>query len=502
LLLINGQVWAVIYFSVALLPALFWRVRSAPIVILVATTALFDSFGSQVPEVFTGKLPLFRSLSESYGASGAIYFPIEILLGLVLIVWLARAIAEREARFRPSHLGVAVAVFFAVALAAELHGIAAGAIFNISLWEIRPFLYLAVTYFLASRLVDRHAALEAILWGMVIATGVKGILGTERVIALSNVNPRPESLLEHDESVFFSCFIVLTVALWVFRKRGYLRRVATALLPWVFVADLGNNRRAAWVILPAMLLALAIVIYVRIPERRKMTAAVVAGALILGYGYTLAFRNSTALFAQPAHAIWSEFQPDARDASSNIYRQIENVNLGIDIRNVPLVGTGFGVPIPHPIPVFDASNIDPLINFIPHNNILYVWLRMGSIGALSFWFLIGASMVAACRLARHEDSELALFGAVVLVAVIAWLGQGWLDKGIASFRIAILIGCLLGALQAAAWRLAPTSGHQPISAQRRRVGGASVATALPGAQFAPKDPPTPPLPNYFPRKNR
>ena len=140
----------------------------------------------------------------------------------------------------------------------------------------------------------------------------------------------------------------------------------------------------------------------------------------------------------------------------------ENQNLAIDIRESFLTGTGFGVPINHPIPVFDASSMDPLINFIPHNTILYVWLRTGALGAVAFWFMVGAAIIAACRLARHRDVNFCLFGTFALAVIIAWLIQGRLDKGITSFRVAILVGCIMGALQAAR-RLAPAAlgAHSP-----------------------------------------
>src|SRR5205807_8806307 len=120
----------------------------------------------------------------------------------------------------------------------------------------------AAGYLLASQLVTR-GTLDAILWGLVIGTGIKGLLGTERVISYANVVPRPQAILEHDESFFFSLFILITVALWLYGKRGRLRQVATLLLPFVVTADLGNNRRAAWVILPAVLLAMGVILYQR-----------------------------------------------------------------------------------------------------------------------------------------------------------------------------------------------------------------------------------------------
>jgi hypothetical protein len=217
------------------------------------------------------------------------------------------------------------------------------------------------------------------------------------------------------------------------------------------------------VMLPAMLLALSIVLYIRTPHRRKTIAWIVGTLLLMSIGYVLVFRNSTSLVAEPAHAVWSQFQPDPRDTNSNLYRQLENANLAIDIRGAAFTGTGFGVPIDHPIPLYDATNIDPLINFIPHNNILYVWLRLGTLGAIAFWWMIGAAIVASCRLARHPDRTFGLFGSIALVAVMAYLVQGWLDVGITSFRIVMVVGSLLGAV-AAAHRMAAREAAEPAVA--------------------------------------
>ena len=519
----SGHGFLIAFVFALLVPVLFWRVRASPAVLFVVVGTSIERFSDTGADAITAKVHLFQSFQEAYGVPGGIITPVELLLILALLVWLARGVSERHIRLRASPLGVGVTVVFGMAVAMELFGLSRGGVFNISLWELRPFVYLAAAYLLASQLVapgesprppaglgDRsvrrgarrtssrihecappcatpsfasaadatgmvtdfrrsplvgqRGALDAILWGMVIGTGLKGLEGTERVITTASVFPKPEAILEHDESFFFSCFIGLTVALWLFGKRGNLRRLATAFLPLVVVADLGNNRRAAWVMLPAMLLALGIVAYVRTPPRRKVIASVMGVLVVLSTGYVLAFRNSTGLEAEPAHAMWSQFQPDPRDSNSNLYRQLENANLAIDIRAAAFTGTGFGVPIAHPIPLYDASNIDPLINFIPHNNILYVWLRLGTLGAIAFWWMIGAALVAACRLARHPDRTLGLFGAVAMMSVMAWLVQGWLDIGITSFRIVLLLGSLMGAV-AAGHRMAAREAGAPAAVQ-------------------------------------
>ena len=63
--------------------------------------------------------------------------------------------------------------------------------------------------------------------------------------------------------------------------------------------------------------------------------------------------------------------------------------------------------------------------------------------------MIGCAIVAACQVARASDPKVALFGATAVCALIAYLLEGWFDQGISSFRIAILVGCLVGATEAA-----------------------------------------------------
>ena len=449
MLVLGGLGFATVWFAVVLVPLLFWRVPASPVILLVIAATNIERLGDNRPDAITAKIPVFRSLQESYEISGAIVTPIEILIVLALLVWVAKAISDRRLTFKLSPLAITVAAFFMIVLSEEFFGLARGAIFNISLWELRPFLYLGAAFLLASQLVSTTATLDAILWGIVIGTGLKGIFGTERVITLANVVPPPEAILEHDESFFFSLFIALTICLWVLGRRGKLRLIATLLLPFVVTADLGNHRRAAWAILPAILIALWLIVYQRMPERRKQVGIVGGVVLLLASGYVAVFSHSDSLLGEPASAILSEFTPNTRDFRSNQYRILENQNLALDIRDSFLTGTGFGVPITHPIQVFDATGLDPLINFIPHNTILYVWLRTGTVGAVSFWLMVGAAIVSACRLARHRDRDLGLFGMVVLTGIIAWLIQGRLDKGITSFRIIIVVGCLMGALEAA-----------------------------------------------------
>ena len=435
----------------AVLPILFWRAPGAAVALLVVFGAAFARYGDPESSVdFLANVPMWRSLNDAAGLSGIYVLPVEVVLVLALLVWIARDGAVRRLELPRTELSVSLAVLVAIALFAEIRGLAAHGDFKISLYELRPFLYLAAAYLLAAQGLRHRAAFQAVLWALVLGTAYRGLVGTDLAIKVANVYPRPNQLLEHDESFFFSLYLVLLVALWVFGMRGWLRRVATALMPFVLYADLSNNRRAAWAILPAGLLALAAVTWVRNPTRRRTIACALAVIFVVSTAYVVAFRYNTSTLAFPAHAIWSNFRPDPRDWSSNLYRQLEQFNLANDIRNSIVLGSGFGLPFSHVGLSFDASAFDPLVYYIPHNTVLWVWVKMGVVGMLAFWWAMGVAAVAAARLARHGDRDAALLATLGIAAVAGYFLLGWVDIGLAAVRVAVTVGCLLGAFEAAA----------------------------------------------------
>jgi hypothetical protein len=71
-------------------------------------------------------------------------------------------------------------------------------------------------------------------------------------------------------------------------------------------------------------------------------------------------------------------------------------------------------------------------------------MRLGIFGAIAFWSVIGIGIVTACRLARAKDRELALFGALTVAALLGYVFMGYNDQGFFFYRIAFVIGALLG----------------------------------------------------------
>jgi hypothetical protein len=317
------------------------------------------------------------------------------------------------------------------------------------LWELRSWIYLTCAVLIAAAFIKTRRALDIMLWIFVLGSGFKGIQGTVIFFSYArHMVPRPEAILGHEEAFFFGFFCAITCALWLYDIRGPLRRAATGLLPFVIIADLANARRTAWLVLAVAILVMAVIALATVSDRRRFLTRSLT-VLTIGLAlYLPAYWNHYGTLAQPAQAVRSQYSPSPRDKSSDLYRQQENLNVIADIKGSGLLGSGFGIPTDY-TDIANISSIDPMIAYIPHNGLLWIWLRLGMQGEIVFWCFISICIVRACSLARAPDRRLAMFGTLVACAIVGYIIDGYEDMGLAEFRIAVAMGCLLGAMEAA-----------------------------------------------------
>jgi len=461
--------------AVLVLPFVWWQVPAAGAITLLGCATLIEqnpySVGILGLDAFTDRIPVFQSLQAGFGLAGLVMSPMDIAVVLLLLVWLTRGVTQRSLRLPRSQVAATIGVLALLAALAMVRGLTGPSVnadgitgTTAAFDEIRPWVYLGAAYLLASQLITTQRAVHAVLWTFVLGSGFKAVLGVYIFFATRGVIPPPQAILAHEESMFFGIFIMLTLCLWLFGQRGRLRVTATALLPLVVLADLANTRRDAFLILGAELIVLAVLVYIVRPQHRRLlrrisVLAVVAFALYLPLEW-----NSTGTLAGPAQAIRSSIDPLPRDASSDLYRIDEDADLGNMIKLDPILGTGFGVPINYvntPVQTIDAT--DTFIAYVPHNTLLYVWMRMGLPGLVALFMLTAAGLLAGIRASRSESSEVALLGTLVTCTTVGWMIMGYTDMGFWWLRIALAFGCLLGVLHA--------------TMARSRVAGEVTATA-------------------------
>lgn len=452
--------------AIPVVMALATRPRNGVLLLLAVATLVeqFPYFVGARSGVFTSRLGIFSSVTKGSGLS-----LFELLLGLMVAVWLMHAAATRSWNLPRSPVARALALFMGLVALAVVVGLAHGGTAQVILYEVRPWIYLATGYVLASSLLAGWSSgLRAIMWTIVLGTGFKAIQGLVMWVRVRNSPVTVEGILAHEESFFFGLFLILTLALWIFGVEGRLRTVATLLLPLVLVANMANSRRTAWAIIGTTLLMMTALAYAALPRRRRMLRRGTVICLAVAAVYIPAFWNASGLPAQPARALRAQFSPDARDASSNLYREQEDANLLINIQRSSYLGTGFGPLIEYVLPITDISEIDPFISFLPHNSVLDMWMRMGSQGVLVFVFLLGAGVIRACRLVHEDDEALAAFGAFAVCTLVAYVVQGYTDMGFFWFRIALFVGIILGAVEVAHRKRAVL---EPMTSTRDLVAG-------------------------------
>jgi O-antigen ligase len=149
---------------------------------------------------------------------------------------------------------------------------------------------------------------------------------------------------------------------------------------------------------------------------------------------------------QPARAVRSLSSPDPRDAASNFTRELEKGNIRATIAANPLLGVGFGREylIVSYVPGLEGF---PLWRFEPHNTVMWLWLKLGAIGFVLFWLLIGTAITRAAQLAKTVR-EAQTFAVLTLTGIISVLVFSYVDLGMTAGRLTSFLGILIGVLAA------------------------------------------------------
>jgi hypothetical protein len=433
-----------------LLAAVWVRPQLGPM-LLLATGLLIEQFpigltngSTSVGVPITQRIPAFVGLG-SFHLEPTDLFPVA-----VLIIYMIRSSGD-EIRWWPrTQLSLAVAAMIGAVLFGEINGLMHHADIRWSLFECRPFIYFGAAYLLTSVIIRTRSTVYGLLWVIVVAEIIKSVQGIDVWIVTRGWTPEPQNVLGHEEAMFFSLDFFVVAALWLFGLRGRLRKVATYAAPLVLFADLVNDRRAAWLVLPFGLIVMAVIGYRVLPHRRRVLGGVMAVTALAAAVYLPAFWNHTdGTLGKPADAVRSQFAPTPRDALSDEYRADENANLKFNIVQDGVLGAGFGRMIDYALPMPGLVTAqDAGITYVPHNTLLYVLMRMGLIGGTAFWAMLGAAIIAGCRLASCPDRLLAAVGTIAVAATVGWSFEGSVDIGFSSLRMTIVMGCVVGLLEA------------------------------------------------------
>jgi len=379
---------------------------------------------------------------------GMIERPIGFLLLFIFMVLICHRLVMRQQALRGGALLLPFLFYLLCLAGGVLHGVTSGGDLKVIVVEVRPFWYLFLSYLLAYNLVTQKKHISYFFWLVIFSTGVKGIEGTYiyLVILHGNLTGHRE-IMAHEESFFFVALLLLVVLFCLhYRYRAQLY-AALLTLPCLLIAMIGNQRRADYIALLVAIVVAWVLIYRVNPHSRKWLITIMLIFVTIGTAYVAAFWKSSGGFGEPARAIVSIFYPDPTDASSNLYRLIENTDLKHTVAQSPLIGWGLGKQFLQPIPLPNILDQDPYYLYVPHNTIYWVWMRLGAIGYLALWYLIGAIIVRGCIIARQlRDRYLQLVAIYIVAVTFMEVIVAFADYQLFFYRNVIYLGLLVGIL--------------------------------------------------------
>ena len=419
------------------------RAARAILLVLFASAVALESATSD-PRMDLGTY-LYRGIGSWTGLP-IIFSPLELLLAIGLAAALASNAAARRS-VMDRRFGAAAILSLLVALAAGLvRGVLDGGDPYVGFWEIRALLYVPVCYAVARMVLRSRRHVTMFMRSGLTAAALFAIEGAYRRIALvdtGRLGVPQEFAYQHEDAIFLAIFILFIFAAQVFGAFGRLRLAAVIMLPLMLFTLLATERRAGMIVLMVGLLVIALVVlFVRVRMFLLSALPVVAGAAL----YLALFWGASGILGQPARAIQSLYEPDPRDAASNLYRVIETYDVSQNIQANPLLGVGFGKPFDMVIRLPDLSWW-PFWHFETHNSVLWIWLKTGAIGYVIVWSLLGGAIVRAAFAAKRlADPELRATALFCLVSIVATVVYAYVDLGFVSERLMVLLGTVLGVL--------------------------------------------------------
>jgi hypothetical protein len=428
--------------------------------LLLGTALLTEEFeintlAGSIHPMLLQTLPIFRNLKDYTPLAGVQANAVELWLVLLVGIWAVRSMLAGRLRVRAVPCGAAWLLLALVLVVTFGLGVARGGDFKVALWEVRALGYLVGLAWLVPQILERRRDLELILGVIVLALGIKAIQGLFRYFVVLRMQlDLSETFMAHEDPVMFVPLFYLLAGLLHHRASPGLRKLLLGLAPAMLIALVLTQRRIAYITLLLCGLAYAVA---AVPAVRRTFLRMVMPLAACGAVYVLAFAGSDSPLAQPIERAMTLF--DSGNAS-NLYRVIELENLRYTIRQHPW-GLGFGHPyeIVRSLPRLDF----PLYEYIPHNEILWIWVKAGAAGFVIVMFYFARVVAEAVWTARHlRDGLLQAVAVAVALAVINQLVASYYELQLTYARNMIYLGTLIGLLgPIRAWGgLVPAGGRR------------------------------------------
>ena len=442
-------VTGILYLTFVLLLSLF-RIDYS-LYLFIFSVLLFDQFAVPGFESVTHDVSFFLNLKEiSYVPffNAGMISPFEIHILFITFALMLHVAIRRDYDLKAIPVWGSFLLFFACLALAFLNGLRTGGDFLVALWEVRALFYFCLMYLIVPQILDSKKQITQLVWVIIIGVTIKSIQGVARFADLGFTTGGFAVLTNHEDPVFMVTLFVMLTGFLLYQTGQKQKLWLLVCLLILFLGFYVAQRRATYASLIVSVMAVMIILpALKRIQFLKFFLPVLS--ILLVYGF-LFWNDDSSAAGRPVQMIKSGFvEPDKEtnfaDYSSNLYRSNENYNLAKTVENNTVLGTGFGKRYDQPIPLIDIRFT--LRDYIPHNQIYWVLVKMGAVGFFAFWFFFNCFVAKGTQVFnRLDDPYLKVITLVIVIAVINQMVVSFYDLQLTYYRSMIYLGGLMGLL--------------------------------------------------------
>lgn len=385
-----------------------------------------------------------------YLHDSVIISPLESFLIFTVLAWLIPTIIgggrNTLANITFGSLTWHAIIFAGFAAVGLFYGLGTGGDSNIGLWEARAIFYIPLCVITTSNLIQTRRHVNTLITCIVVGVTFEGFVGTRFFIFFMRGSLAGfGDIMDHPSAIHMNSIFVYCAAIFLYKVAWPRRIFVLSILPFVAITYIAAQRRSAFISLGVALGLLLLMVF---RLYRRLFYVMAPLAVIFGIAYLLAFWNSGSPIALPAQAVKSVISTDASsesDRNSNLYRDVENININWTIRNNPMMGVGFGHKFWVLIPMADISFFE-WYEYITHNSVVWIWMKAGLGGFATMVLMIGVALQNGARaMWRMPNNDMgaatAFFTLYVLMHMIfAYVDMSW------SAQNMLFLGTALGVI--------------------------------------------------------
>lgn len=377
----------------------------------------------------------------------------EIMIGAAALGVVRIQVFERDAELRTGDLLWPILLLASVTTLAFGYGVARGGDFRMAVWETRGIYMLIPVYLVMTNSIRTRGDIGNFARVAAAAAFVMSAEAVYRHVVYIRPGYELDVILDlafsHEASIVAGLLSMYFIArtLWSASLTGSIGYALLALIP--LAALMVMKRRAGIVALDAALVMFAIALFRH--DAFKFVLIVPITAVFFGALLMATWNNpgGSGQFSRSFQAITqtSPTQDQSEDQASDDYRARETANIRANINARPVQGLGFGQRYDMPQQVPDLSAFWPFFHYVPHNSVLWMWIKAGIAGFVATIVLFGAGALRSGQLFRRfsndplQPATLVGGAGVVMFAVFAYV-----DLGLASQTAMVFFGLCLGLL--------------------------------------------------------